>query len=174
MENWYMNKKGFTLLELLVVVLIIGILAAIALPQYRLAVDKTRYASLMNITKGLFEANERFYLLNDRYSTDFGELDVDIQAKEIDNNSHTAYFDWGSCVLYYQREVRCTNNKNLNNQFVMPYSNGDIPSWNNKIICIALTTEKNSRYDKICQSFGKFFSEGTCSSGPCRTYIIRN
>ena len=39
-----MNKKGFTLLELLVVVLIIGILAGIALPQYRFAVEKTRLA----------------------------------------------------------------------------------------------------------------------------------
>ena len=36
------NKKGFTLLELLVVVLIIGILASIALPQYTKAVEKAK------------------------------------------------------------------------------------------------------------------------------------
>ncbi len=43
------NKKGFTLLELLVVVLIIGILAAIALPQYYKAVDRSRTASLISM-----------------------------------------------------------------------------------------------------------------------------
>ena len=118
-----MNKKGFTLLELLVVVLIIGILAAIALPQYRSAVDKSRYVALMDITRALAEANERFYLLHNKYSTDFTELDINIPAKTI--SGATAYFDWGDCFLSGQREAQCTNNTTLKNQFVIKYNQSD-------------------------------------------------
>ena len=40
-----MNRKGFTLVELLIVVLIIGVLAAIGIPQLAVSIEKARGAA---------------------------------------------------------------------------------------------------------------------------------
>ena len=59
-----MNKKGFTLIELLVVVLIIGILAGIALPQYQMAVEKSRASEALINMKAIIDAVERSVLIH--------------------------------------------------------------------------------------------------------------
>ena len=62
------NKKAFTLVELLVVVLIIGILAAIAVPYYQEAVEKSIMQEAIINLKAIAKANDVFYLQNGRYA----------------------------------------------------------------------------------------------------------
>ncbi len=73
-------KKGFTLLELLVVVLIIGILAAIALPQYQTVKEKAIMTEGIKLVKHIAEANQRYYLVNGDYANDIQNLDIEFSG----------------------------------------------------------------------------------------------
>ena len=75
------NRKGFTLMEILIVVLIIGVLAAIALPQYQKAVLKSRFSALMPIAKSIANGNEIYYMEHGSYASNPADLDVTGQAE---------------------------------------------------------------------------------------------
>lgn len=81
-------NQGFTLIELLVVVLLIGILSAIALPQYELAVEKSRAAEVFVVSKAIMDAVQRYEQANPNDTpTSFNQLvDVDLKNGEISGN----------------------------------------------------------------------------------------
>jgi len=62
------NQYGFTLIELMIVVAIVGILASIAYPAYQDQVRSSRRADCEGSLLGLANALERFYTANNTFA----------------------------------------------------------------------------------------------------------
>src|SRR6202008_3413 len=66
------NRKGFTLIDLLIVVVIIGILAAIAIPKFANTKQKAVKSSMISDLRNLATAQEAFYADSSKYATTYG------------------------------------------------------------------------------------------------------
>ena len=61
------TQKGFTLIELMIVVAVIGILSAIAYPSYQESVAKSRRADMQRALADADQYMRRFYSSNDTF-----------------------------------------------------------------------------------------------------------
>ena len=73
-----MRKNSFTLVELLIVIVIIGILATMAIPQYNKMIIKTKWVSGTNIfLRHIVDALNIYYMEHGVFTSNINDLSID-------------------------------------------------------------------------------------------------
>ena len=155
------NKLGFTLIEMLVVVLIIGILAGIALPQYQMAVTKAKVASILPLMRRWYDALQEYKLQHNGYedldySTGAATLGVNWPSDwkhgnaACGDNINCGNDYWTDC---YANEgdagyVYCFSKENFSIDIYPPDYDQEFRSG--KIMC----TFQDDKSEKICKALG--------------------
>lgn len=86
------NKLGFTLLEIMVVIIIVGILAALGLGKYRKSIEKgiaNEAYTTINVIRAL---EEDFFIENNNYTADTTANGLNFTMPTCDDDNH--YFSY--------------------------------------------------------------------------------
>ena len=81
-------KKGFTLVELMVVIVIIGILAALAIPRFLGATNKTKATEFKPVLKQLYTLQEAYLQEKSVYSDNEAAIGFE------EPNANSRFFDY--------------------------------------------------------------------------------
>ena len=76
------NKKGFTLVELLTVMFVVGAIAAVALPSYKRAVEKSRAAQGLATLESIAKAQMNHNVLRGTFSPTFNNLPLELRDSD--------------------------------------------------------------------------------------------
>lgn len=159
LQYFWRNKQGFTLIELLVVVLIIGVLAAMALPQYRVAVGMSRASTMYAFMRGVDQAQQAFYMANNRYATTFDSLSVGIPPGFTKTDEKTITNGQTRCYI-----MTSQGNRNISIKcYINPSINLEKYHKDNFYMCSADKTKEIE--NQICRSLsGKDEASGISSN----------
>ena len=171
------HKKGFTLFELLVVVVILGVLTVISIPTYNKVTNRSRVSDGLNVLDILASAQNKYFIEHGVYSTSLQDLNVPIKNIDSENqdfNIVTANFNYSKEP--HRSCIEAVSNKGLQYKLVKNYKT------NARTVCVSGSCDKISNYvqagtyaelcpeneqgctlsEEACAKINKIFDEQKC------------
>jgi len=121
-----MGKRGFTLIEIMIVVLIIGILTTIAVPMYRKTIETSKATDALAILNTIANANRMYQLDNNAYTN--GRLSSThplVQRKYMADHPWGNY-QWRFCSCNTTNCGACGGGCSGNNRVACAYNNSPL------------------------------------------------
>jgi type IV pilus assembly protein PilE len=129
-----MQKRAFTLIEVTIVVVILGILAAIALPRLQQQQELAHFSRAVTVVRSFHTAQERYRLDNAGYAAACGSLDVSVNL--------SGEFDTLTCLATGAVSVRRSSGK-CTGYVLTANQNGTLTLSNFPAACSAIQGQLN-------------------------------
>ena len=88
------GRRGFTLIELMIVIIVISIMAALAVPQFRTAAERARISNAMANLDTIRKGQGIYHTLNSSYTADYTDLIIEIPEIDTFEGFGGAANDW--------------------------------------------------------------------------------
>jgi type IV pilus assembly protein PilE len=157
-------RRGFTLIEVMIVVAIIAIIAAVALPAYFDSVRKARRADAYNAITKAQQAQERFRANNSTYGSGF----INVTAATFAASSPGSNATFASSDGYYTVDI--TANSGTGYTLVAYANTGTSQVKDSNCQCLQIEADGGSIIYRSAGSSGTF--NGTL--GGCGTFATTN
>ena len=162
-----MTRKGFTLIEVLTAVVIVGILVSVALPMYKRTIERSRATEAMSAIKGINDSIYAFFTEREECPERFSQLVVALPdangGEDADDTISTKFFQFSLNVDGVQ-EVPGTdcpgvlatriNGGSYNYILWHPYRRGT--AGTSLSLQCAPVDPADNRSQAICESLGLF------------------
>ena len=104
MLSRFHNRKGFTLIELMIVVVIIGILAALAIPRFMQTSGKAKKSEAKTVLKQLYQLERAYFQEFDAYVAGANTAALVASSLSFDDPGADARYDYS--LLWPARPLR--------------------------------------------------------------------
>jgi type IV pilus assembly protein PilA len=144
-------QKGFTLIELMIVVAIIAILAAIAIPQYQNYIIRTQVSEGMNLADGAKTAVAEYYNNKGTWPVQNGSAGLATNKSILGKYVSQVDAAGGIIVATFSNVAPQEANLKIKDSVIVlsPYDNGGTIAWN----CKAASTGAGGKGTYVADQF---------------------
>ncbi len=127
MTRYFRDQKGFTLIEMIIVVIIMGILAAVIIPRISMSTDDAKLSTLKTDLSHMRSSIEIYYAQHNNTYPGLKKTNGTGDATANDTEAATAFVN--QLTLYSEASGKTDTDKaNLTAPIFGPYIRGNLPA----------------------------------------------